>query len=154
MISDEDIEEIVGLFIEVANATDALDEVMKDYQDRSLGIKIWDSRYNTGLILQNGRLRALKTLDRPTCVVTIDKNTFWKVLNLDKRAVEQPGDKDLPPDKRQQVIHNRLAELRRLTIYTAFFTERTIDLSSEDGDIQIHSENLIKIFSKIAEVTS
>jgi hypothetical protein len=86
--------------------------------------------------------------------VTIDKNTFWKVLNLDKRAVEQPGDKDLPPDKRQQVIHNRLDELRRLTIYTAFFTERTIDLSSEDGNIQIHSENLIKIFSKIAEVAS
>ncbi len=130
MISDENIKEIVGLFIEVANGTDALADVVKDYMDRSLGIRIYDSKYSTGIMFDRGKLRSLKTLDRPTCIVTMDKNTFWKILNI--------GDPNL----------------QRLAIYTAFFTERTLELNSQDGDIQIHSENLIKIFSKIAEGTS
>lgn len=130
MISDEDIQEILKLFIEVANGTNALDDIISDYTDRSLGIQIYDSKYSAGILFDQGKLRSLKTLDRPTCIVTTDKNTFWKVINI--------GD----------------PELQRLAIYTAFFTERTLDLNSPDGDIQIHSENLIKIFSKIAEVTS
>lgn len=130
MISDEDIQEILKLFIEVANGTNALDEIISDYMDRSLGIRIYDSKYSTGIMFDQGKLRSLKTLDRPTCIVTTDKNTFWKVINI--------GD----------------PELQRLAIYTAFFTERTLELNSQDGDIQIHSENLIKIFSTISEVTS
>ena len=130
MISDEDIKEILKLFIEVANGTNALEEIMSDYTDRSLGIRIHDSKYSTGIMFSQGKLRSLRTLDRPTCIVTTDKNTFWKIINI--------GDPNL----------------QRFAIYTAFFTERTLELNSQDGDIQIHSENLIKIFSKIAEVTS
>ena len=130
MISDEDIKEILKLFIEVANGTNALEEIMSDYTDRSLGIRIHDSKYSMGIMFSQGKLRSLRTLDRPTCIVTTDKNTFWKIINI--------GDPNL----------------QRLAIYTAFFTERTLELNSQDGDIQIHSENLIKIFSKIAEVTS
>lgn len=128
MITDDDVKEIVDLFIEVANGTDALADVVKDYVDRSLGIKIYDSAYHTGFILQNGKIQALKSLDRPTCIITTDKRTFWKILNI-----ENP-------------------ELQRIAIYTAFYTERTLELNSQDGDIQIHAENLIKIFSKISEI--
>jgi hypothetical protein len=130
MITDEDIKEIMNLFIGVANDTGALDEVVKDYQDRSLSIRIHDSAYNTGLIIQQGKIRALMTLDRPTCAISIDKNTFWKILNIDS------------PD------------LQRIAIYTAFYTERTIGLNSQDGDIQIHAENLIKIFTNISKVVA
>ncbi len=130
MITDEDIKEITELFIEVANDTDALSDVMDEYRERSLAFRIHDSAYKTGFIFQNGKIRALRTLDRPTCLVETDKNTFWKIINQDD------------PD------------LQRLLIYTAFLTERSLSLQSEDGDIQIHSENLIKIFSNIAEMVA
>jgi len=130
MITDEDIKEITELFIEVANDTGALSEVMDEYKERSLALKIHDSAYKTGFILQNGKIRSLRSLDRPTCLVTCDKNTFWKIINQDDH------------------------ELQRLLIYTAFLTERSLSFQTEDGDVQIHSENLIKIFTKIAELTA
>ena len=130
MITDNDVKEVTELFIEVANDTGALSEVMEEYKERSLALKIHDSAYKTGFIFQNGKLRALRTLDRPTCLVTTDKNTFWKIINQDD------------PD------------LQRLLIYTAFLTEKSLSLQSDDGDIQIHSENLIKIFSNIAEMAA
>ncbi len=130
MITDDDIKEITELFIEVANDTNALSDVMDEYGERSLALKIHDSAYKTGFIFQNNKLRSLRTLDRPTCLVTTDKNTFWKIVNQDD------------------------PELQRLLIYTAFLTERSLSLHSEDGDIQIHSENLIKIFSNIAELAA
>ncbi|NIA10048.1 MAG: hypothetical protein GWP10_10050 [Nitrospiraceae bacterium] len=130
MITDDDIDEVVKLFIEVANGTDILKNVMDDYKNRSLGIRIYDSAYNTGFILQQGRIRAIRKLDMPTCIVTLDKATFWKVLNIDD------------PD------------LQRIAIYTAYYTERTLSLNSQDGDVQIHAENLIKIFTKISEMAA
>ena len=130
MITDEDIKEITELFIEVANDTGALSDVMDEYRERSLALKIHDSAYKTGFIFQNGKLRALRTLDRPTCLVETDKSTFWKIINQDD------------PD------------LQRLLIYTAFLTEKSLSFQTEDGDIQIHSENLIKIFSNIAELAA
>lgn len=130
MITDDDIKEITELFIEVANDTGALSDVMDEYKERSLALKIHDSAYKTGFIFQGGKLRALRTLDRPTCLVTTDKNTFWKIINQDDQ------------------------DLQRLLIYTSFLTERSLSLQSEDGDIQIHSENLIKIFSNIAEMAA
>lgn len=154
MITDEDIKEITELFIEVANDTGALSEVMDEYRERSLALKIHDSAYKTGFILQNGKIRALRTLDRPTCLVTTDKNTFWKILNLKEKDVEKPEDKHLTAEERNRIIQERLADLRRLLIYTAFLTEHRLSFQTEDGDIQIHSENLIKIFSKIAELAS
>jgi len=128
MITDKNMDDLVKIFVDVANRTDALDEVTDDYRNRSLGIKIHDSSYHTGLMVQNGKINMLRTLDRPTCLVTVDKDTFWKLLNID----------DL--------------ELQRIAIYKAFYTERRLEISSGDGDIQIHAENLIKIFTKIAEV--
>lgn len=130
MITDDDIKEITELFIEVANDTGALSEVMDEYKERSLALKIHDSAYKTGFIFQNGKIRALRSLDRPTCLVTTDKNTFWKIINQDD------------PD------------LQRLQIYTAFLTEKSLSFRTDDGDIQIHSENLIKIFSNIAELAA
>lgn len=128
MITDDDIKEITELFIEVANDTDALNEVIDEYKERSLALKIHDSAYKTGFILQSGKIRSLRTLDRPTCLITTDKNTFWKIINQDD------------PD------------LQRLLIYTAFLTEKSLSFQTEDGDIQIHSENIIKIFSEISEM--
>jgi len=130
MITDDDIKEITELFIEVANDTGALSEVMDEYKERSLALKIHDSAYKTGFIFQNGKLRALRSLDRPTCLVTTDKNTFWKIINQDDPKLQQ------------------------LQIYTAFLTEKSLSFRTEDGDIQIHSENLIKIFSNIAELAA
>jgi len=130
MITDEDIKEITELFIEVANDTGALSEVMDEYKERSLALQIRDSAYKTGFILQNGKIRSLRTLDRPTCLVITDKSTFWKIINQDD------------------------PELQRLLIYTAFLTEKSLSFQTDDGDIQIHSENLIKIFTHIAELAS
>ena len=128
MISDQDMDELVRLFVGVANDTGALSEVTDDYQSRSLAIKIYDSAYNTGLIVSHGKINMLRTLDRPTCIVSIDKETFWRLLNVNDN------------------------ELQRIAIYKAFYTERTLDLSSSDGDTQIHSENLIKIFTNITRM--
>lgn len=128
MITDQDMDEMVKLFIEVANSTGALSDVTDDYQSRSLAIKIYDSAYNTGLMVSQGRIAMLRTLDRPTCTVSIDKETFWRLLNI--------GDN----------------ELQKIAIYKAFYTERTLNLASSDGDTQIHAENLIKIFTNITKV--
>jgi len=128
MITDDDIDEVIKLFIEVANGTDILKEVVEDYRERSLGVRIYDSTYNTGFILHQGRIRAIRKLDMPTCVIILDKATFWKILNIDD------------PD------------LQRIAIYTAYYTERTLSLNSQDGDVQIHAENLIKIFTNISEI--
>ncbi len=128
MISDQDMDELVRLFVGVANDTGALSDVAGDYQNRSLAIKIYDSAYNTGLMVSHGKITMLRTLDRPTCVVSIDKETFWRLLNI--------GDKDL----------------QRIAIYKAFYTERSLNISSSDGDTQIHAENLIKIFTNITSV--
>ncbi len=128
MISDQDVDDLVKIFVSVANDTGALKDVTDDYQNRSLGIKIHDSAYNTGLLVHSGKITLLRTLDRPTCVVTIDKVTFWKLLNIDDM------------------------DLQRIALYKAFYTERRLTLTSSDGDIQIHAENLIKIFTKISEV--
>jgi len=125
MISDQDMDELVRLFVGVANDTGALSEVTDDYQNRSLAIKIYDSAYNTGLMVSQGKINMLRTLDRPTCVVSIDKETFWRLLNINDNDVQ------------------------RIAIYKAFYTERTLNLSSSDGDTQIHAENLIKIFTNI-----
>ena len=128
MISDQDVDKLVKIFVGVANDTSALSDVTDDYQDKSMGIKITNSTYNTGLMVNAGKITLLRTLDRPTCSVTIDKVTFWKLLNA----------KD--------------AELQRIALYKAFYTERSLTIESSDGDIQIHAENLIKIFTKISEV--
>ncbi len=152
MITDDDIKEIIDLFISVANDTDALSEVMDEYKERSLALKIHDSAYKTGFMLQNGKIRSLRTLDRPTCLMTTDKDTFWKIINVEPNDVEKPEDKNLPEEQRIYQIQKRLDELRRLIIYTAFLTEKSLTLQTDDGDIQIHSENLIKIFTKITEL--
>ena len=128
MISDQDMDELVKLFVDVANDTGALSDVTDDYQNRSLAIKIYDSAYNTGLMVARGKINMLRSLDRPTCTVSIDKETFWRLLNVDDN------------------------ELQRIAIYKAFYTERTLQLSSSDGDTQIHAENLIKIFTNITRV--
>ncbi len=128
MISDQDMDELVGLFVDVANRTGVLSDVTNDYQRRSLGITIYDSSYNTGLMISNGKIAMLRTLDRPTCVVSIDKKTFWRLLNVND------------------------IELQRIAIYKAFYTERSLNLASSDGDTQIHAENLIKIFTNITRV--
>lgn len=154
MITDEDVKEVTELFIAVANGTDALSEVMSEYREKSLALKIHDSAYKTGFIVQDGKIRALRTLDRPTCLVETDKDTFWKIINVKEKDVERPEDKKLTKEARKRVIQQRLAELRRLLIYTAFLTEHRLSFQTEDGDIQIHSENLIKIFSNIAEMLS
>jgi len=154
MITDDDIKEITELFISVTNKTGALSETMDEYRERSLALKIHDSAYKTGFILQNGMIRSLRTLDRPTCLMTTDKATFWKIINVKESDVERPEDKHLPAKQRKIEIQKRLDELRRLIIYTAFLTEKSLTLRTDDGDIQIHTENLIKIFTKIAEMVS
>lgn len=154
MITDDDVKEVIELFIEVANDKGALGDVLSEYKEKSLALLIHDSAYKTGFMLQNGKLRAFRTLDRPTCLITTDKGTFWKIINLKESDVVRPEDKHLTAKDRKRVIQERLAELRRLLIYTAFLTEHRLSFQTEDGDIHIHSENLIKIFSNIAEMAA
>jgi len=130
MITDEDIRDVTDAFVTIANKTGTLDDVMKDYQDkRSMAIKISGSRFKTGFIFKDGRLRMLSDLDTPTVTVTMDKERYWNIINAES------------------------AGLARAMIYTAIFTEESIIVDPPPGVSggALHIENVIKVFNSIAK---
>ncbi len=130
MITDEDIRDVTDAFIQIANKTGIVDDVMKDYQDRrSLGIRISGSRFKTGFIFKDGKIRMLSDLDKPTVTVSMDKEMYWDIINAENSGIA------------------------RARIFTAIFTEESIIVDPPPGVAggALHIENVIKVFNSIAK---
>lgn len=130
MIADEDIRDVTEAFVQIANKTGMLEDIMKDYQDkRSLAIRIMGSRFKTGFIFKEGRIRMLSDLDTPTVTVTMDKEMYWLIINSESSGIA------------------------RARIFTAIFTEESITVDPPPGVSggALHIENVIKVFNSIAK---
>lgn len=130
MITDEDIRDVTEAFVQISNKTGQLSDIMKDYQDkRSLAIKIIGSRYKTGFIFKDGKIRMLSDLDTPTVTVSMDKDMYWNIINSESSGIA------------------------RARIFTAIFTEETIYVDPPPGVSggALHIENVIKVFNSIAK---
>jgi len=130
MIADEDIRDVTEAFVQIANKTGMLENIMKDYQDkRSLAIRIMGSRFKTGFIFKEGRIRMLSDLDTPTVTVTMDKEMYWNIINSESSGIA------------------------RARIFTAIFTEESVTVDPPPGVSggALHIENVIKVFTYIAK---
>lgn len=130
MITDNDINELTECFVEIVNKTGELETITQSYKDkRSLAIQIVGTKINTGFIIDDGELRMLDGVDKPTIKVTMDKNTYWDILNSPSSG------------------------LARAKIFTCVFTEESITVSPPPGigGGMLHIENVVKIFSIIAK---
>lgn len=130
MITDDDIKEITECFVEIVNNTGELEAITKKYNgERSLAIQIAGTKINTGFIIDDSKLRMLKTVDKPTVEVTMDKNTYWEILNSTNSG------------------------LARAKIFTCVFTEESIKVSPPPGASggMLHIENVVQIFDIIAK---
>lgn len=130
MITDEDIRDVTEAFVQIANKTGMLEEIMRDYQDkRSLAIKILGSRFKTGFIFKEGRIRMLSDLDTPTVTVSMDKDMYWNIINSESSGIA------------------------RARIFTAVFTEESIIVDPPPGVSggALHIENVIKVFNSISK---
>lgn len=130
MIADEDIRDVTEAFVQIANKTGMLEDIMKDYQDkRSLAIRIMGSRFRTGFIFKEGRIRMLSDLDTPTVTVTMDKEMYWNIINSESSGIA------------------------RARIFTAIFTEESVTVDPPPGVSggALHIENVIKVFNSIAK---
>lgn len=130
MIADEDIRDVTEAFVQIANKTGMLEDIMKDYQDkRSLAIRIMGSRFKTGFIFKEGRIRMLSDLDTPTVTVTMDKEMYWNIINSESSGIA------------------------RARIFTAIFTEESVTVDPPPGVSggALHIENVIKVFTYIAK---
>lgn len=131
MITDDDIKEITECFVEIVNKTGELETITRSYKDkRSLAIQIVGTMISTGFIIDDGKLRMLNDgVDKPTIKVTMDKNTYWGVLNSTNSG------------------------LARAKIFTGVFTEESIMVSPLPGigGGMLHIENVIQIFDIIAK---
>jgi len=130
MIADEDIRDVTEAFVQIANKTGMLEDIMKDYQDkRSLAIRIMGSRFKTGFIFKEGRIRMLSDLDTPTVTVMMDKEMYWNIINSESSGIA------------------------RARIFTAIFTEESVTVDPPPGVSggALHIENVIKVFTYIAK---
>lgn len=130
MITDKDIQNVTEAFITITNQTGALDDVVKQYDtNQSLALKITGSRFRTGFILKNGKLRMLGDLDKSTVTITMDKEKYWDVINS-----ENPG-------------------IARAKFFLGVFTEESIKFDPPPGTEggALHMENIIKVFTAMAQ---
>lgn len=130
MISDADIKTVTTAFVEIANGTGILEAVTGQYNtgNRSLGIRIvGGSKFKTGFMVVDGKIKMMGLLDQPTVMATIEKTTFWNIINA--------------PD----------SDIARMMIYTAMYTEQTIEMEPPVGSgAELHFENILKIFAAVA----
>lgn len=129
MVSDSDLEELMGYFVQVANGIPELEPVLDEYHDRSLAIRVYDSNFNKGIMFERGKIRVLQSLDRPTVTVTTNKDTFWDIVNAENAKIQQT------------------------LIFTSLFTTRTLEVNCEDQDTMFHLLNVNKIFKAIMEMS-
>lgn len=130
MISDEDIRQVTEAFVVIANKTGMLEDVIADCQGHSLAFRIIGSRFKTGFIVINdGKIRMLSELDKPEVTVTMDKETYWDVINSEN------------------------AGLAKARFYLGVYTEESIVFEpppgTQGGALQM--ENVIKVLSAVSE---
>lgn len=131
-VKDEDIREVISLFIQVANDTGVLGDIAKSYRDhRSMGIRITDAGVRTGFVLREGKIVSMVDSDKPTVIVAIPKDVFWRIINADNPV-----------------------EAKTL-IYNGVFCDDTISMTPPPGmqGGALHLENLVLIFEKIVQTT-
>lgn len=129
MVSDADLEELMDLFVGVANGIPNLEPVLAECHDRSLAIRVHDSNFTKGIMFERGKIRLLQSLDRPTVTVTTDKDTFWDIVNSDN------------------------AEMQQKLIFVSLFTTRALEVNCPDKDVMFHLLNVNKIFKAIMEMS-
>jgi hypothetical protein len=129
MVSDADLEELMDLFVGIANGIPNLEPVLTEYHDRSLAIKVYDSNFTKGIMFERGKIRLLQSLDRPTVTVTTNKDTFWDIVNSDNSEIQQK------------------------LIFVSLFTTRTLEVNCSDQDVMFHLLNVNKIFKAIMEMS-
>ncbi len=129
MVSDADLEELMDLFVGIANGIPNLEPVLTEYHDRSLAIKVYDSNFTKGIMFDRGKIRLLQSLDRPTVTVTTNKDTFWDIVNSDNSEIQQK------------------------LIFVSLFTTRTLEVNCADKDVMFHMLNVNKIFKAIMEMS-
>lgn len=130
-ITDQAIREVTEAFIEIANLDGSIEAIFESYKgSRSLAIEVADSRFKTGFIMQDGRIRMLSSLDRPTVKIAMLKPTYWSIINAGS------------------------AVKARAMIYRGVFTDESIHFDPPPGiDAgMLHLENVMQIFSYIAEM--
>lgn len=131
-VKDEDIREVINLFIQVANDTGILGDIAKSYRDnRSMGIRITDAGVRIGFMLKDGQIVSMLASDKPTVIVAIPKDTFWRIINADNPVAA------------------------KTLIYNGVFCDDTISMNPGPGAQggALHLENLVLIFEKIMQVT-
>lgn len=129
MISDEDIRQVTEAFVAIANKTGMLERVITDCQGHSLAFRIVGSRFKTGFLVHDGKIRMLSELDKPEVTVTIDKETYWDVINSEN------------------------AGLAKARFYLGVYTEESIVFEpppgTQGGALQM--ENVIKVLGAVTE---
>jgi len=130
MISDNDVTEITQAFVQIANEEGKLTHIVEQYRSRSLAIRILGTHIRTGFIIKEGKIQMLNELDRPTITVTMDKITYWDVINSTD------------------------AKLARAKIYTAVFTEEGITMDPPPGTQggALHLQNVMAVFSQLSQI--
>lgn len=129
MITNKDVKIVVESFVEIANKTGVVKELINehDLMGRSLGIQIvGDSNYKTGFIIKNGDLSLMRTLDEPTVTFTFQKLTFWNMMNA----------------------HS--PEVAKMTLFNALYTDQTLTIDPPIGSgAEVHFENILKVIGVI-----
>lgn len=131
MISDEDVMEITQAFVQIANEGGRLTQVVEQYRsNRSLAIRILGTRIRTGFIIKDGRIQMLSDLDHPTVTMTMDKATYWDIIN------------------------SADSKLARAKVYAAVFTEERLTIDPPPGTQggALHLQNIITVFSQISQL--
>lgn len=129
MIGDEDIRQVTEAFVSIANKTGVLESVISDCRGHSLAFRIVGSRFKTGFIVNDGKIRMLSELDKPEVTVTIDKETYWDVINSESSG------------------------LARAKFYLGVYTEESIVFDPPPGTRggALQMENVIKVLSAVSE---
>ncbi len=131
MITDSDITEVVDAFITIANEGHALDHLLAQYHsNRTLAVRVVDTSFKYGFMFRDAKLQRLSDLDTPTVTVTMNKNTFWHIINSDS------------------------AKIARMRTYHAIFAEETILVEPPPGieSGALHLENVMQVFGAISEM--
>lgn len=132
-ITDDDIRNVTYAFIQIANKTGELEEVMNDYKDKkSLAVMIIDSEFRGGFILADGKVRMVNDLDKPTVTVKMNKKMYWNIINSASWG---------------------LAHAR---VVTAIYTEESIvfDPPPGVGGGALHIKNVLKVFEYMFKIVT
>lgn len=130
MIEDSDILEITTCFVDLVNSSPELKGLMVDYSNqRTLAVRIINTNFETGFIMDGDMIRLLTKVDKPTVTATMDRNLYWQILNA------------------------KSASLAEMMLMKGVYTDEAITLQPPPGigGGAIHLVNIVKIFKLITQ---